>query len=567
MKIQHKIVAIPLAVMLLVSTATIVFLEQTLRSDLVARNTSELTTLAVASLESVKTLEALDEYGEEHVIRSFQRLAENFAHAGEFRVTYIDANGRVLGDSEVTYDQLAHMENHADREEIQQALAGGKGVSERFSDTLSARMLYVAVRSDEEHFTDENSHLAHPIIARIARSELTVQATINGFRNTLLLAGVLSLLAVLGLGFFGARAVNNAVMREQLMLERRVDDRTTEISILQTLGALLNACSTLAEAGEVMSSVVPRLLPGCKGGISIIKQSRNRLDSITNWGGDWPGAERFAPGECWALRKGHQHYSQEHGIRTYCQHWSEKPEESQTLCIPLIAQGEAVGILHFILPADCDTAPIQGLLSSIAEQSGLTLANIQLRDTLREQAIRDPLTGLYNRRYMLEAMDQAQSRAERTGSDIAVLMIDLDHFKRFNDNFGHDAGDHVLKAFSQMLKESSRHEDIACRYGGEEFCVVCPATNREQALKVASRIVKGIRKLELSMNQLALGKVTASIGVAMYPEHSSAIEEVVKLADEALYVAKQNGRDRVEVIQLAAPEKEGTPENEVSECS
>lgn len=565
MKTQHKLIAIPLAVMLLVSACTIFFIEHILRADLIKRNTAELTTLAVASLESVKTVEHIDEHGREHVIRSFQRLAENFSHAGDFRVTYIDANGEVLGDSEVTHDQLSHLENHIDRLEIQQALKNGRGFAERHSNTLNTSMLYVAVRSNEEHFTDENSQLAHPIIARIARSQASVHATINEFRETLITTGIISLLAVLALGLFGAKLMNRAVSNEQQQLERRVEDRTTEISILQTFSGLLNACSTLEEAGEVMSNVIPKLLPGTKGGVSIIKSSRNRLDHITSWGEDWPGSERFAPTECWSLRKGHQHFSNEHGLQTSCKHWKINPENEQTLCIPLIAQGETIGVLHFILPLEKPRDDYQGLWNAIAEQSGLTLANIQLRDTLREQAIRDPLTGLYNRRYMLEALDQGQSRAERTKTEISVLMIDLDHFKRFNDNFGHEAGDHVLKAFAQVLKDSSRNEDISCRYGGEEFCVVCPDTNPQQALQIANRIRCGISKLELTLNQLSLGKVTTSIGIAAFPRHAENIDEVIKLADEALYMAKQKGRDRAEIIHVNQPvsELDETPASSV----
>lgn len=567
MRIQQKIVVIPLAVMLLVSTFTIVVIERYLQSHLIERNKKELTLLANASLESVKTLETMEAHDEMHAVHAFQRLAENFAHAGDFRVTYIDAKGRVLGDSDITYDQLGYIENHSDRSEVQDALAVGKGISERYSKTLNTSMLYVAVRSNETHFTDDNSDLAHPIIARIARSQNSVQDTLHELRETLVFTGGVSLVVVLLLGLLAARVMNRALQAEHHLLEKRVEDRTTEISMLQTFGGLLNACSTLDEAGEVMNSVIPKLLPEFQGSISIIKSSRNRLDNITDWGGDWQGVERFAPSECWALRKGHQHFSVEHGIRTFCSHWAETPEKQQTLCVPLLAQGETIGVLHFVMPLDVNVTHYQGMWSAISEQIGLTLANIQLRDSLREQAIRDPLTGLYNRRYMLETLDQAHSRAERTNTEIAVLMIDLDHFKRFNDNFGHDAGDHVLKAFSQILKESSRNEDIACRYGGEEFCIVCPSTNETQALKVATRIIKGISKQELTMNQLSLGKVTTSIGIAVYPGHASSMDEVVKLADEALYIAKQNGRDRVEVIQLSGVDTSVSDEIEKLECS
>ncbi len=553
MKIQHKIVVIPLAVMLLVISTTILIIELYLESHLFDINKKELNVLAEASLESVRTLEKAEAANDTEILRSFQRLAENFSHAGDFRVTYIDANGKVLGDSDLSFDQLTHIENHADRPEIIQAMESGSGSSERYSNTLNINMLYVAARSNEAHYTDNTSHIAHPLVARISRPQLTVQGTIHEMRATLILTGVLSLAAVLALGMLGARTLNRTVQNEQQLLEKRVQDRTTEISILQTFGGLLNACSTLDEASEVLNNVIPKLLPELKGGISIIKSSRNRLDSIAHWGGDWPGAERFAPGECWALRKGHQHFSTEHGIQTTCNHWLEKPDDNQqTLCIPLLAQGETIGVLHFVMPVDIDMENAQGLWNALAEQIGLTLANIQLRDSLREQAIRDPLTGLFNRRYMLEALDQAHSRAERTKSDIAVMMIDLDHFKMFNDNFGHDAGDHVLKAVAQVLKDSIRQEDIACRFGGEEFCIVCPTTSAEQAQQIAERIRKAISVLELTMNKMALGKVTSSIGIAAYPVHAETMEYTIKAADEALYLAKQNGRDRIELAQIAA---------------
>lgn len=555
MKLQHKIVAIPLAVMLLVSTVTFILIEAYLESHLIESNKSELMTLASASLESVRTLESVDSHADEHDLRSFQRLAENFAHAGDFRITYIDANGTVLGDSDISFEQLTYIENHADRTEFKLALATGNGITERFSATLNTNMLYVAVRSDEAHFTDNTSHLAHPIVSRIARSQSSIQAAIYELRETLLLTGALSLLAVLTLGLFGARIMKRTVQNEQQLLEKRVEDRTTEISILQTFGGLLNACSTLDEASEVLTNVIPKLLPEFKGSISIIKSSRNRLDRIAAWGENWPGAERFAPGECWSLRKGHQHLSTEHGIQTLCHHWVEIPSDQQTLCIPLLAQGETIGVLHFVMPMDVSLDHYKGLSNAISEQVGLTLANIQLRDSLREQAIRDPLTGLFNRRYMLEALDQSHSRAERTQTEIAIMMIDLDHFKLFNDNFGHDAGDHVLKAVSQVLKDSLRQEDIACRYGGEEFCIVCPATNEQQALQIAKRIGKGISSLELNMNQLSLGTVTTSIGIALYPNHADNMEDTIKAADEALYVAKQNGRDRAEIAQTVFVEK------------
>ena len=423
------------------------------------------------------------------------------------------------------------------------ALVKGSGLSRRANSSGELDVLYVAVRSNEIHHTDNTSHLVHPLIARASRPMKSIAADINELRLAILSMVVLSLMTVL---LVGTRILTKTVQGEQQKLEKRVENRTTEISILQTFTDLLNACSTFKDAGEVISNVIPKLLPEFKGSVSIIKSSRNRLDTVTQWGEEWPGCDRFTPSECWALRKGHQHLSNEYGIQTFCSHWIEKPQ-CQTLCIPLLAQGETIGVLTFIMDESVPIDEYRHIWSAIADEVGLTLANIQLRDNLREQAIRDPLTGLFNRRYMLEALEQAHSRSERKGHSIAILMIDLDHFKLFNDNFGHEAGDYVLKATAQVFKDSLRQEDIACRYGGEEFCIVLPDTNENQASLIAERIVKAMSSLELSMNKLSLGTVTASIGIAVFPDNAVTMDDTIRAADEALYLAKENGRNRTEI--------------------
>lgn len=573
MKTQHKIIMIPLAVMTLVGSISILAIETFIERQVVERSETELLQLAATSLEAVKTVEGINarriantsaEESHQDLLRSFHTLAAQFSKAANVRITYTDANGVVLGDSDISFRQLVHIENHKDRPEIQAALTHGMGQSKRYSNTLKADMLYVAIRSDEEHYTDENSHLAHPLIARASRPLTMVGAAITKLRYSLLWLAVLGFLAVLTLGYFAGRMLTKAIHREQQLLEERVESRTNEISILQTFSGLLNACSTFEEAGEVMTQIIPCLLPDIKGSVSIIKSSRNRLDIISTWGDDWPGVDRFLPTDCWALRKGHQHASSHHGLDVYCDHWEEFTQQEKTLCTPLLAQGETIGVLHFVIDKTQDIDSHHDLLNTIAEQIGLTLANIQLRDNLRQQAIRDPLTNLYNRRYMLEAVEQAQSRAERTDDPIAILMIDLDHFKRFNDNFGHDAGDHVLKSTASILKSAIRQEDIACRFGGEEFCIVCPSMDMKYAKLIAERILKAVRSQELEMNQLSLGTVTASIGVAMYPEHGNKIDDVIKVADEALYKAKEKGRDRAILASSIFHESEPTTKQEAA---
>ena len=188
------------------------------------------------------------------------------------------------------------------------------------------------------------------------------------------------------------------------------------------------------------------------------------------------------------------------------------------------------------------------VLSAVVSERSRTLN--ELRTALRNlhtQAVTDPLTHLLNRRYLSEFLPREVIRARRSGDSLAVLMIDLDHFKRFNDEFGHDAGDLVLKEAAQLLLAHIRGSDIACRYGGEEFVLVLPDTTFEGARRRAEEIRAAIKGLQLSLRGKPLGQVTVSIGVALMPDHVANPEALIRVADEAMYQAKAAGRDRVVV--------------------
>ncbi len=166
---------------------------------------------------------------------------------------------------------------------------------------------------------------------------------------------------------------------------------------------------------------------------------------------------------------------------------------------------------------------------------------------LREQALRDPLTSLYNRRYLDEILESEFSRAARNRSSIGVVMADIDRFKRVNDTLGHDCGDEVLRTLAQFLREQLRKSDIVCRYGGEEFTIVMPGANLQEAHRRTLGICKAIRDLEISCGGRVLGPVTVSFGVAVYPQHGDVPAGVLKAADAALLRAKMAGRDQVVV--------------------
>ena len=192
----------------------------------------------------------------------------------------------------------------------------------------------------------------------------------------------------------------------------------------------------------------------------------------------------------------------------------------------------------------------------MASQVALSVASLKLRETLREQSIRDPLTGLYNRRFMEESLERELERASRKKQPLAVLFLDLDHFKRFNDTFGHDAGDMVLQSLGDLLRTFFRATDICCRYGGEEFAIIMPESSSEDAVKRADALRSEVKSLRLQYKKNTLGMVTLSAGVAAFPEYAATSAELLEIADKCLYESKAKGRD---VVTAPLP-KEGAKE-------
>jgi two-component system, cell cycle response regulator len=174
---------------------------------------------------------------------------------------------------------------------------------------------------------------------------------------------------------------------------------------------------------------------------------------------------------------------------------------------------------------------------------------VAAREALRTQAIRDPLTGLFNRRYMGEALERELRRAEHGGQPVSLVMLDVDHFKRFNDTSGHQAGDDLLTRIGSLLQARTRREDIACRYGGEEFLLILPGAPLEAARRRAEELRQAIGETTVEHRGRPLDRISASAGVACFPEHGTNTDELLRAADVALYRAKELGRDRVVVYE------------------
>jgi diguanylate cyclase (GGDEF)-like protein len=257
---------------------------------------------------------------------------------------------------------------------------------------------------------------------------------------------------------------------------------------------------------------------------------------MSSWGESLQSEDAFLPKDCWALRRGRRHFHADNGVS--CNHIPPNEAIAATLCIPMIAQGETIGL--FYLSTNTAIAlpeSKQQLARTLAEQVGLAIANLRLQETLQQQSIRDPLTGLFNRRYLEESLNQELSRAQRQQQQIGVIMIDIDHFKKFNDTYGHDAGDYVLQTVGTLLKKYVRGSDIACRYGGEEMILVLPDSTLESTGIRAEAIREAIAQITLSHNSQLLGSLTASFGVASFPQHGVTGNAVIQSADAALPIA------------------------------
>lgn len=336
--------------------------------------------------------------------------------------------------------------------------------------------------------------------------------------------------------------------RELKQTVERLDGHRSEMARLGEMVNFFQACRNLEEAFGSAATQWQSLFPGASGAVFLMKASRNLLENVIAWGEPLSAEMCHLPDSCWALRRGRQHIMGGDGGMVACRHLCVD-EKHRFICLPLAAHGETLGTLSLRIPA---TASENGrdddqtaYYAAVAESIALAISNLRLRETLRHQAIRDQLTGLYNRRYLIETLERELSRAATHGQHVAVTMLDIDHFKRFNDSFGHAAGDAVLARLGAILRDWKRGEDIVARYGGEELCVVLPDTSAEQALARIDILREAIGALAIEHQGQTLPPVTVSAGIACYPSHGVDRDALINLADETLYRSKREGRNCV----------------------
>jgi diguanylate cyclase (GGDEF)-like protein len=341
-----------------------------------------------------------------------------------------------------------------------------------------------------------------------------------------------------------ARASADAAAHHALLAETRNARLEVTAQMLQALDSLV----ANAELPAILPVFLARLLPATSGAVYLYRSSRDFLQRAAAWGEAGALEELIDPAACWGLRFGAPHLAEGAGSLR-CPHCLDAQagddDGAQQLCVPMVSQGEVIGLLVVQRRAGGDAAIEKTVAVAAAEQLSLGISNINLREMLRRQSTVDALTGLYNRRYFDESFKREIFRAERKQTPFALVMVDLDHFKRMNDTHGHDAGDLVLQAAARCLQDGIRRSDLACRYGGEEMALLLVECDAASARRCAEAIRAAIAALALEHRGVRLPGVTASFGVAAWPEHGASPDDLLKAADRALYASKHGGRDRV----------------------
>jgi diguanylate cyclase (GGDEF)-like protein len=340
-------------------------------------------------------------------------------------------------------------------------------------------------------------------------------------------------------------ASNTKLLNSYKMLE----DHEQKMVLINKMNELLQASHESNEAYFIVSSTAKELFEEYSGGLALINPNTNSLETVLQWGDGETLKSIFSITDCWALRKGNKYIVNNKKNNLICGHFNASP--NAYACLPLGTQSQVMGILilYSALPCVFTEDKLQ-LADTFCEVIQLSLANIRLRESLYYQSTHDTLTGLFNRRYIDEALARELRRVEREKNSLCVAMFDLDHFKAFNDTNGHEAGDEVLAFIGRLFKENFRGSDITCRFGGEEFLVVLVNSKLSDAAMRLQSFCDTVKKERIIFHGKALPAMTISIGVAEAPKHGVTAKEIVRAADEALYCAKKNGRDRVEVFRI-----------------
>ncbi len=346
---------------------------------------------------------------------------------------------------------------------------------------------------------------------------------------------------------------SNLQLKDMVTKLTRREEQLTAIGLM---AEFFQVCQSESEVIRIVSENMVSLFPVDAGAVYIHGSDEVTLSRVYSWGAISSSHDLFTVNDCWALKKGQSHELRAGKSTLYCAHIKEDERPGRDfLCIPIATSQTQLGMLHLEVHSAYDQNrnqqmpnPLESLLElgrTVAEHIALALSNVRMQAKLHVMAIQDPLTGLYNRRYMQEYLEQEIHRARRDDRAIGLILLDIDHFKSINDQFGHHAGDHALNNVAALLKSHVRKGDICCRYGGEEFLFVLPDSSYKDTLSLAEKLRIQVKEMEISYDGRHIGSLTISLGVAAFPEQADTYDGLIKFADNSLYRAKDEGRDRV----------------------
>lgn len=359
-------------------------------------------------------------------------------------------------------------------------------------------------------------------------------------------------------GFIGSSAdiTDRKNHENQLRLSQlELTQHNQEMQFINELNSYLQVCLSLVETHPIIEHYAKKIFASYTGVLYLFDENHTMVEAAARWGNaECLSQPVISQDDCWALRQGKVHLVEGPNDAIYCNHVTSKCEHGY-VCAPVIAQGEMIGVLSVTL-GSTGLASDQGelatsiesrirLIAMAADNLAMALVSLKLREALRNRSVRDPLTKLYNRRYLEETLTRELSNGKRANRYLGIIMIDIDHFKKYNDTHGHDAGDFVLTELADLVFSKLREGDIACRYGGEELVLVMPGASKEITAKRAEFLRESIEKHEFVYKGNNLHGVTVSLGVADYPVDGDSAASLMKAADTALYQAKAAGRNRV----------------------
>jgi diguanylate cyclase (GGDEF)-like protein len=325
---------------------------------------------------------------------------------------------------------------------------------------------------------------------------------------------------------------------KQLKIQSKaLEEKARSISLLNEMGENFTSALSGDEIYKICAKYTQKMFPNFKGIIWTHSKIKNKLEATSQWGHEKPLEKlHIFPEACLAFQKRMIQISS-------CPHSRNK--NVSYICLPILSSDECYGVLSITFDLPMLSPTEQDLMAQIARSLALALTNLMLRDSLYEMSIHDYMTGLYNRRYMEEMLSKALANAKRKGSTLGLIMFDIDFFKNFNDTYGHEMGDLILKKIGECLKEEFREEDILCRFGGEEFLIILIGSSEKMTLRRAENLRKEVQNLQVSMRSQELKQLTISLGVATFPENGMSEKELFHAVDKALYQAKETGRNRV----------------------